>query len=349
MQRTRLDEHLIVAFALICLIAFAGRAYAADAGNPAPAPTMNLVPNADVDLQFPQLPDTFYTMKTGKKVVPQLAARLPSNYSTSGKFPLFVFLAGGDGGDAGKDAPGGPRNTIGATDYIAVNLPLFKKAIDPNAKAGDVLPADAQAGLPAPILAQIKAMSASGFVTQGDYDVISSSYATMLGKLYETIPNIDPDRSILAGFSNGAHTIGVLLAGHDPYVLGHFHSFCLVEGGMGMALVPQKTLTPELKNHRILIMMGDGAGQTGWGSAERPFMTQMMKNFTDQAKAMGIDCSFVTMQNTAHSFSPAYYPVLRQWAAGGSAETAAGANTAAAPAAAPAPVATPAPGAAANK
>jgi predicted esterase len=266
------------------------------------------------------LPDTFYTVKTGKKVPAQMEAQLPSNYSTSGKFPLFVFLKGGDGGDAGIDSTGGTRYMIGDTDFISVSLPLFKAASGPNSTVGEVIGKDAQVNLPPAMLEMIKNMRSSGIISQQDYDVINSSYAVMLGKLFETIPNIDPDRSVLIGFSNGAHTIGVLLAGKSPFVLGHFHSFCMVEGGMAMAFDPKTTLTPELKNHRYLILFGDGGSdKTGMQAMMRPFVFPILQNFVLQATAYGLDCSLVTMQNTAHTFNQAYYPLVRQWARGGSA------------------------------
>jgi len=285
---------------------------------------VNLAPNGYVHLDFPQLPDTFYTMKTGTKVPAQLTAHLPSNYSTDRKFPLFVFLNGGDGGDADMNSTGGTPLTIGYTDYICVSLPLFKSSTNTSGSAAAQIPKDALPGIPPALLAMASTMAGGGVISQPDYTVISSSYAAMLGKLYETIPNIDPDRSVMAGFSNGAHTIGVLLAGRDPFTLQHFHSFCMIEGGMGMMFSPKATLTPELKNHRYLFLVGDGAGdQKGWGAGVRPIILQIEKNFVQQATAYGLDCSLVIMQNTEHSYNPAYRPVVGQWARGGSAVTAA--------------------------
>ena len=51
----------------------------------------------------------------------------------------------------------------------------------------------------------------------------------------------------------------------------------------------------------------------------RPVVLQILKNFVQQAAAFGLDCSLVTMQNTGHSFAPAYHPVVKEWARGGSA------------------------------
>jgi hypothetical protein len=44
---------------------------------------------------------------------------------------------------------------------------------------------------------------------------------TLLGRLFELVPNIDPDRSAMVGFSNGALTIAVLVSNHDEFVLSH--------------------------------------------------------------------------------------------------------------------------------
>ena len=288
---------------------------------------MNLVPNGYVHLQFPQLPDTFFTKTTGKKVPPQLEARLPSNYSKDGKFPLFVFLAGGNGGDAGVNSTGETRLMIGDRDYICVSLPLFRKSLEPHATVASDFPRDVPAGVSRALFAKIiNNMWTTGIVTPADYDVINSSYAAMLAKLYEAIPNIDPARSVMAGFSNGAHTVGVLLAGKSPFVLGHFHSFCMVEGGIALALDPQKSLTPELKNHRYLVLFGDGGNdQQGNIALARPSAIQVFKDFVERATACGFDASLVIMQHTAHSFPPQYYPAVKQWAAGGSATAAPGA------------------------
>ncbi len=48
----------------------------------------------------------------------------------------------------------------------------------------------------------------------------------------EVVPNIDPERSAVVGFSNGALTIAVLVSNHDEFVLSHFKAFCLVDHGM---------------------------------------------------------------------------------------------------------------------
>ncbi len=48
-----------------------------------------------------------------------------------------------------------------------------------------------------------------------DLAVVSAAYRAMLEKLAAEVPNIDWDRSVIGGHSNGAHTLSVLLAGRD--------------------------------------------------------------------------------------------------------------------------------------
>src|SRR3974390_729208 len=136
---------------------------------------VSLEADARWSLDFPDLPDTLATMTTGERQPPRLTVRLPINYSRDDKFPLFVFLNGSDGG-RGDTLPL-DRKTIGSNDFICANLPLFKRAFD---KAD------------------------GGLVTVDDFETVSRAYRVMLQKLFDTIPNITPERSALGGFSNGA-------------------------------------------------------------------------------------------------------------------------------------------------
>ena len=55
----------------------------------------------------------------------------------------------------------------------------------------------------------------------------------MLQKLLDTLPTIPPQYSTLVGFSNATNTTAVLQAGQDEFILRHFDSFFLIEGGFG--------------------------------------------------------------------------------------------------------------------
>ncbi len=70
------------------------------------------------------------------------------------------------------------RDIVGAEDFIAVQMPLFKK----NQPKGKTLP-----------------------VMMEDLAVVSAAYRAMLEKFGATVPNIDWERSVIGGHSNGAH------------------------------------------------------------------------------------------------------------------------------------------------
>jgi predicted esterase len=54
-------------------------------------------------------------------------------------------------------------------------------------------------------------------VTIDDFETVSRAYRVMLQELFDTVPYIAPERSALGGFSNGAHTTALLLAGQDAW------------------------------------------------------------------------------------------------------------------------------------
>jgi hypothetical protein len=92
------------------------------------AETVELEPNATLRFDFPDLPDTLATMSTSNKQPARLTAQLPENYSRDGKFPICVYLDGGDGGRGNKS--GIVRTIVGSQDFICVNLPFFKRTND---------------------------------------------------------------------------------------------------------------------------------------------------------------------------------------------------------------------------
>ncbi|MEI9892931.1 MAG: hypothetical protein WDN28_03190 [Chthoniobacter sp.] len=100
-----------------------------------------------------------------------MSAQLPDNYSAERSIPLFVYLGGGNGGHG--DTVALARRIIGARDYIAVDLPLFKSPPKPNDPSLRGLTLDpANVHLP------------------NDTAILSRCYRAMLQKLYETVPNI---------------------------------------------------------------------------------------------------------------------------------------------------------------
>jgi hypothetical protein len=224
-------------------------------------------------LEFPELPDTLATMSTGQRQPARLTVRLPANYSRESKFPLFAFLNGDDGG-RGDTLPRDPK-IIGSNDFICASLPLFKRAFD---KMDGVL------------------------VTVDDFATVSRAYRVMLQKLFDTIPNIAPKQSALGGFSNGAHTTALLLAGQDDFILDHFRAFYFIEGGSPLAA--NALHRAALKPCRFLLMRGDHT---------EDYLSRALEV---GARERGLDFTFITMRDTGHEFPVKYQRLLGQWIRG---------------------------------
>ena len=242
------------------------------------AEVMKLEPDAILRFDFPDLPSTLATMNSGEKQPAQLTAQLPENYSPNGKFPLCVYLDGWDGGRG--DRPGIARAIVGPTNFICVNLPLFKRAYSTN---------DGDLGL---------------LITVDDFETVRRAYCTMLQKLFDAVPNITPERSAFGGFSNGAHATSLLLAGQDDFILHHFQAFYFVEGGAFLAANTLEKPSPSMKHFRFLFLHGDYSSGFLNGAIE------------ECAKEQNLDFTTVLMPNTGHAFPPKYFAMTGQWIRG---------------------------------
>jgi hypothetical protein len=275
-QRLRtLFRRLVLNFGIISTALVAAQMLGAADGQ------VQIGPSARLTFEFSDLPEMLATVGQDKKEPARLTALLPENYSAQGRFPLCVFLNGGDGG-RGDRLPL-DRKTIGSNDFIIVSLPLFKSPGE------------------------------TGLVKMSDFEAISRAYRAMLGKLMGVVPNITPERSALGGFSNGAHTIGVLLARQDKFILDHFTSYYLIEGGFGYS---SASFYPEplavFSHCRFLFLYGD-----------QPSDEQSTKIHDYLARAQEISanqnhiaCARVVMEGIGHSLPPNYQDFLGRWIRG---------------------------------
>jgi len=244
--------------------------------------TVKLEPNATLHFEFPDLPATLAMMDGGKNQPAQLTAQLPENYSRDGRFPLCIYLDGGDGGPGDKQDIA--RKIVGPRDFICVNLPLFKRTYTTN----DLL------------------------VSLDDFETVSRAYRVMLQKLLAAVPNITPERSVCGGFSNGAHTTALLVAGQDEFILHHFQGFYIVEGG---AFLAENTLQKSsLKHFRFLFLHGDYAGSVP-GAEPQGFLL-LGRAVEHYAKTQNLDFTSVIMRNTGHDFPPEYMALAGRWIRG---------------------------------
>jgi len=241
----------------------------------------DLKPGSTIRFEFPELPETLASLDSGKKQPALLSARLPDNYTPDKTFPIFIYLPGGPGGrgDIPDLDPG--LSVVGTSDYICAVMPLFKSNFDPKEPYHGIM------------------------VSMNDFDVIATCYQIMLEKLLATVPNIDAKESAIGGFSNGAHTIGVLLAGQDDFILKTFSHFYFLEGGIGplCANVMQKR---SMKTPRFLMMTG----------SKGPFAT-LATAFQEMYLPGGSNhFTYVSMEGYAHEQPPAYLKAIGQWVRG---------------------------------
>jgi hypothetical protein len=252
------------------------------------ADAVELKPNAVLRFEFPDLPDTLASMLGGKKQPAVLTAQLPENYTPDGKFPICVYLQGGNGGD-GEGNGRAARNLVGPRDFICVSLPLFKHDVDP-----------------------LETLAGGMVISMGDQAVISHAYQVMLQKLLAAVPNITPEGSALGGFSNGAHTTGVLLAGQDPFIYTHFRSFFMIDGGFEMlaANLLQKSI---VRPCRFLVLVGDKPVPS---ARLREAVGNIAQSLDVVAHAFLLNYTTVTMHGYGHEDPPEYLKMVGAWIRG---------------------------------
>jgi hypothetical protein len=150
-----------------------------------------VAPGATLRFDFPELT----VDRKGARAACHL--NLPAHYDAAKKYPLVVWLGGGEGGNQ----PNG--SFLPAGDFILVGLPYPKGANNPK-----------QANM------------------VGDYGKVWAYHRFMLEEIAKVIPNLDRSRSIIAGFSNGGHAIdGMLRLSAKPRLTDHFGVFIFVDGG----------------------------------------------------------------------------------------------------------------------
>lgn len=234
------------------------------------------------ELDFPSLAPTLYTLATGEDQVPKLLYRLPDNFAAEKMFPVFVFLAGGNGGGM---KGGGLNRAVGITggnDYIAVTLPLFRRAdaLDQGELFGGLL------------------------IGVDDFPTVSKAYGRMLSGFFEAVPNAKKSGNFMGGFSNGAHTTGLLVSGGDETVLRHFQHFIFVDGGIWFSGLQRQ----RLKSCSFLGLYGDSGD-----SPTRPIIMRQFETMKMTADAWDRRFDLVVMEGVGHKFPSEYDDEILEW------------------------------------
>lgn len=210
-----------------------------------------VAPGAALKFEFPEL------TVDRKGALAACNVTLPANYEAAKKYPLVAWLGGGEGGNT--------PNTLflkESGDFIFVGLPYPKGANNP-----------AQANM------------------VGDYAKVWAYHRFMLDEVAKVIPNIDKPRSILAGFSNGGHSIdGMLRLSGSPKLTDFFGIFVFADGG-GTTYSSKGNL-PDLKGKFAYACWGSEKG------SNKPATSQLPKAL----KAKGATVVGVEMTNVGHAF-----------------------------------------------
>ncbi|QIF05860.1 hypothetical protein [Roseimicrobium sp. ORNL1] len=197
--------------------------------------------------------------------------KLPANYAPDKSYPLVVWLEGGDGGNK-PQTPFLPEG-----DFVTVGLPFPLGANQPST----------------PHLV-------------GDFPAIWKYHRTMLEEIHRRIPNLDRRRSIIAGFSNGAHAIDGMLKlkvtpGEGPGLASFFGIFILVEGG-GWDVTEGEY--PDCTGKFAYLAMG-----------EKSSLLRVVPRAAKEFLAHGASMHLSMMAGTKHEFADFEKETIRKWLA----------------------------------
>ena len=273
----------------------AAAAIALAAPSPAAGP-VELAPGRTIEVDVPGTPPSLADLKRATHAsTVRLAFRLPADYDPAKKYPVLVFLSGGDGGMGGEMHQAEPF--LGGTNYILCNIPIFKRDIE-----GETI--DDQL-----------------MVTPMDASYAVPAFRVLFDELHRLVPNIDDARSVLAGFSNGAASVGLILFAGDPTVLSRFGAFVLIEGGFFLASdhvdgKPDLRFRPAtfeaMGGKRVLVMYGDQTNPPD----RIPWIRDARKT-VEALRAAGVKTEEMPMANVGHDFPPPEIEKARRWVLSG--------------------------------
>lgn len=160
-------------------------------------------------LEFPALAPTLHARASDASSAPRLGISLPEPFDRRARYPLLVYVDGGDGGPGDRLALA--RSLAGGEPTICANLPLFKLQL-------------------APLAADDSNRWSRLRLDREDAALLAERWEPMLEHLFHSLPQIDPTRTTIVGFSNGANAISLLLPREDG-PMRRFKQVVLVEGG----------------------------------------------------------------------------------------------------------------------
>lgn len=244
------------------------------------AQDVKLTPGVPAEFEVPHAPPSMAIQLRHSTDKVRMTIKVPANYDSRKTYPVLVFLNGGDGGMGGELNMAEPF--LGGNEYILCNMPLFKRVLetDRDEVKWSLTPADAPYAMEA--------------------------FHLLFKQLQRLVPNIDTTKSVLAGFSNGANMVGVIVWSGDVSIISQFSRFVMVEGGFWLGSdvdsesgVRFKSATfAELKDKRVVVMYGDQTtpeDRIPWIKAAQQTVTAL--------KNAGVDAVELPMKGIGHDFT----------------------------------------------
>ena len=271
MNLTRLFLLLLISGALIAADKPAAKKTSTKGDEKATAPAEKAVPRTELKAQV--APGAWLKFDFPELSVDRYGAmaacklNLPANYDTTKKYPLVAWLGGGDGTNSPKSS------FLPEGDFIVVGLPYPKGASNP-----------IQANM------------------VGDYAKVWNYQRFMLDEIAKIIPNIDKSHSIIAGFSNGGHSIdGMLRLSSGPKLTDYFGIFIFADGGG--TVYSSKGNLPNLAGKFAYACWGSEKG------SNKPNTSHLPKAL----KAKGATVVGSEMAGVGHAFDASEHPKVAEW------------------------------------
>ena len=191
---------------------------------------------------------------------------VPTNYKPDQPVALLVWLTGGKGGNG----LGGAYSLAGKEEFVCASLPY------PEFDGRDIFERQKDGGL-------------------ADFWEV---HAKMLSEIHKAIPNIDPKVRVIAGFSNGAHSIAGYCNQVEDEIAENFNVFVFGDGGTYEG-------SWSAKNFR------DAHSYCCWGeTSTNKNMTELTAEICDKARMIVTKSE---MADTGHKFTPEEKTKVQNW------------------------------------
>ena len=207
-----------------------------------------------------KFPELGPTVKKDYRLM-QMRVVLPRDYSMDRQWPLYISFGGGSGSDR-------PTRLVDGLGFVATALPYPRNPRN---------------------------------LAQASFNPFTlwSSYKPMLQKLERVLPNLDPTRRVVFGFSNGANAITALAAFSDLEFTKKYRYLIIHEGGMYQRQWSDEVWR-DLESCSILYSGGDRSN------------SRQISRMHQEALDHDVDAELLIYEG-GHEMNPQIGATMRQW------------------------------------